>query len=458
MADCIFQYIVCHFLFILFTAKICKRTLLLRAFRGHNKWNNSGIFLLHIFGSNKTAIFINQQLLPVQNNQRVLSIDAFRGITIFIMVFVNDLAGTPGIPAWMGHMPANADAMSFVDVVFPAFLFIAGMSIPFALQNRLQKGDGFLQLQGHIIWRALGLLTLGFFMVNGEDGYNQTASGIPLHLWLLLFYAAAILTWNVYTFKNKTWHYVLRFAGIAGLIILAFIYRSCDGTGYMRPHWWGILGLIGWAYLYSCIFYQLLKGNIILLVAMIAFCTAFYMVSKLPAVQESDPFSWMRSQAGNAAHTSIVLCGIVLSQIFFTKKIMADMGTRFTQAAIFMALLFIAGYIIHPYFKISKIYATPTWCLYSAGFCCIIFGLLYWLIDIQGKSKWTIFFKPAATNPLLTYIIPDILFSFFIFFKITIFPVRLRYGITGICWSLFFAIVVMYIAKGLNKLKIRMQL
>jgi heparan-alpha-glucosaminide N-acetyltransferase len=394
----------------------------------------------------------------LQNNQRILSIDAFRGITIFVMVFVNDLAGTPGIPSWMGHMPANADAMSFVDVVFPAFLFIAGMSIPFALQNRLQKGDSFLQLQGHIIWRALGLLTLGFFMVNAEDGYNAAGSGIPLHLWLLLFYTAAILTWNVYTFKNKRWQYVFRFTGIAGLIILAFIYHGGDGTAHMRPHWWGILGLIGWAYLYACIFYQLFKGNIILLITMVAFCTAFYIISKQSSVQADDYLSWMRSQAGNAAHTSIVLCGIILSQLFFSKKISDVITRRFIWAGIFMTVLFMAGYQLRPYYKISKIYATPTWCLYSAGFSCIIFGLLYWLTDIQGKNKWTTFFKPAATNPLLTYIIPGILFSLFSLCKITIFPLRFRYGLYGIFWSLFFAIAVMYIANGLNKLRIRMQL
>ena len=38
------------------------------------------------------------------------SIDAFRGLTIFIMIFVNDLAGIKGIPAWMKHMPTEADA------------------------------------------------------------------------------------------------------------------------------------------------------------------------------------------------------------------------------------------------------------------------------------------------------------------------------------------------------------
>ena len=72
--------------------------------------------------------------------KRILSIDVFRGFTIFMMVFVNDLAGVGNIPDWMKHMPADADAMTFVDVVFPAFLFIVGMAIPFAVKNRLEKG------------------------------------------------------------------------------------------------------------------------------------------------------------------------------------------------------------------------------------------------------------------------------------------------------------------------------
>src|SRR6266487_4658735 len=133
------------------------------------------------------------------SNQRILSIDTFRGITILTMIFVNELAGVRDIPQWMKHMPANADAMSFVDVVFPAFLFIVGMAIPFAINNRLMKGDSFIQLQQHILFRTLGLLVLGVFMVNAEGGnYNEALMGMPINLWALLFFAAVILVWKVY--------------------------------------------------------------------------------------------------------------------------------------------------------------------------------------------------------------------------------------------------------------------
>src|SRR3954464_1608507 len=117
------------------------------------------------------------------SNQRISSIDALRGITILVMVFVNELANTRNIPTWMKHMPADADAMSFVDVVFPAFLFIVGMAIPFALGGRLARGDSPAALQAHVLARTTGLLVLGFFMVNAESGYDERWMPWPIAAW-----------------------------------------------------------------------------------------------------------------------------------------------------------------------------------------------------------------------------------------------------------------------------------
>lgn len=393
----------------------------------------------------------------MDNRKRIISIDVFRGITIFVMVFVNELAGVRDIPAWMKHVHADEDAMTFVDAVFPAFLFIVGMSIPFALNNRIKKGNDFFQLQWHIIWRTIGLLVLGIFMVNGEgDGYNEKAMGMSIGWWLLLFYTCIILVWNVYSFKNRVWTYSFRAIGIIGLIILALIYRAGkDGTEYMKPHWWGILGLIGWAYLYSCILFQLFRGNKWAMLGCVIFCIAFYMAGKTAYISDHQALHWVVAQGGNAAHASVVLSGIVLSLIFFNE---GNEKKYFLQALLFIALLFIAGYFLRPYYKISKIHATPTWCLYSAGFCSIVFSFLYWLIDVMDIKSWANFFKPAAANALLTYIIPGILYALFMVLHVTILPDHLRTGAPGILWSLFYAVVVMLIAMGLNKLKIRLQL
>src|ERR1044071_1215571 len=244
----------------------------------------------------------------MRNNQlskeRILSIDAFRGITILVMIFVNELAGIRDIPPWMKHMPKDSDSMSFVDVVFPAFLFIVGMAIPFAISRRLAKGDSFFQLQQHILFRTLGLLVLGFFMVNAEGDYDEKAMGISINLWALFFFAAVILIWKVYRTPNIIVVYVLRTMGFIILIGLAVMYKGQNGE-HITPRWWGILGLIGWAYLYSCIFYELLRGNKYLLTAMIAVCIAFYALGKMHGVDQSNWLHWISAQKGNAAHTSI---------------------------------------------------------------------------------------------------------------------------------------------------------
>jgi heparan-alpha-glucosaminide N-acetyltransferase len=390
--------------------------------------------------------------------QRVLSIDALRGITILVMIFVNELAGVQGIPAWMKHMPATADAMTFVDVVFPAFMFIVGMSIPFAIASRRAKGDSVWKLNGHILFRTLGLLVLGFFMVNAEGGYNEAAMIIPLALWSLLFYVGVILIWNVYTSLSKPVVYTLRAAGVLLLLVLAWLYRGGeDGTGTMTPQWWGILGLIGWAYLVACLVYQLVQGKLAGICAGILLCLGVYILGKAGTVSEVPVLGWITDQTGHAIHIAVVLCGIAISLIVFDRKHAHSNDRRFLEVFAFALILVAAAFLLRPYYKISKIFATPSWAFYSAAICCVIFAFLYWLIDLKRISRWTTFFKPAASNPLLTYIIPFILYALLRLFD-THFPAFLYEGTIGIVWSLVFAVAIMALVIGLNKLKIRLQL
>lgn len=386
---------------------------------------------------------------------RILSIDAFRGITILVMIFVNSVAGVSGIPSWMEHAHGNEDRMTFVDVVFPAFLFIVGMSVPFAINSRLAKGDSFRQLQQHIGWRTLGLLVLGVFMVNAGD-VNALATGMNGALWALLFYACIILVWNVYTFKQQWIAWCFKGVGIAGLIILGVIFRGGDGSGRLTPQWWGILGLIGWAYLYACIIYQLFKGNAGAIMLMIAACTGYYILCQQPFMQAGG-WSWLTSQAGNAAHTSIVLCGMLLTLFYFDEDQDLRGSKLFSRVMGFMALLLIAAVLLRPGYKISKIHATPSWCLFSAAICVALFSFLYFLIDVKHVSKWTAFFRPAGANPLLTYILPDIVYYGMILAGISL-PAVLGQGLPGVAWCALFAVLMLFLVRGLNKLRIRLQL
>ena len=63
-------------------------------------------------------------------NRRLPAIDCFRALAMYLMIFVNDVAGVINIPKWIGHTQAQEDGMGFADTIFPAFLFIVGLSLP----------------------------------------------------------------------------------------------------------------------------------------------------------------------------------------------------------------------------------------------------------------------------------------------------------------------------------------
>jgi predicted acyltransferase len=375
---------------------------------------------------------------------RVLAIDAFRGITILVMIFVNTLAGVRGMPAWMEHAPADVDAMTFPDVVFPAFLFIVGMSIPFAMAQRQAAGDSGWRLARHVLARAAGLLVLGVFMVNAEEGYNEAAMGMSIHLWSLLFYVCAILVWAVYRFENKTLAVALRAVGLAGLIALALAFRGGpDGGSRLAPQWWGILGLIGWAYLYAAAAWALARGRLLPLAGLMLACIAWYSLAGPGAAQTE-----------NAVHASIAICGTLTALIFFDDRRQAAPFARALALAIMLAAL---AWLLRPYFKISKIYATPSWALYSAAICVLLFAAMYWLVDLKQQRGWTAFLRPAAANPLLVYIIPYIVYALMQYLHVS-FPAALGAGWPGFLWAVGYAVIVMGLAAGLNRMHIKLQL
>ena len=117
--------------------------------------------------------------------KRVFSIDVFRALTMLIMIFVNDFGTLSGIPVWLEHAHADQDFLGFSDVVFPCFLIIVGMSIPFSIRQRLDKGDSYLQIIWHITLRSIALLVMGVFTVNTPD-LNEKATGMRVEWYQIL--------------------------------------------------------------------------------------------------------------------------------------------------------------------------------------------------------------------------------------------------------------------------------
>ena len=88
----------------------------------------------------------------------------------------------------------------------------------------------------------------------------------------------------------------------------------------------------------------------------------------------------------------------------------------------------------------------------------MIFGVVYWLVDVKHQRAWTAFFEPSATNPLLVYILPYIVLSLCGIFGFYLRPEMFDAGLAGILWSLGFACVIMGIGAGLTRMGLRVKL
>ncbi len=402
---------------------------------------------------------------PVKKKGRIESIDVFRGLTIFVMIFVNDLASVKGIPAWMEHMPANADGMTFVDVVFPAFLFIVGMAIPFALNKRIAKGDKLPGLIKHILSRTSALLILGVMMVN-IGGLNSSVVGMSHSLWMLLLFIGAIMAWNLYPQaegRRKAVYKILQYLGVALLIYLAVIYRRGEpgNLSWFHTQWWGILGLIGWAYFFSSLVYLVFKNNLPGLIGMMIFFVLLYIGDKSGALgsfytNNIKDYFWLGGHIG--AHTAITISGIIISTLFIGESKASTPNEKIRWMIIFALFAYAGGFFLRPLYGISKIYATPSWTLYSVSICTLLYAFLYWLIDLKGVVKWSRFLKPAGSNPLLAYLLPDIFYALIWMFGINIMSEYFGYGIVGIIRSLVFSLIMLWFTARLTKLGVKLHL
>jgi hypothetical protein len=389
---------------------------------------------------------------------RVLSIDIFRGLTILVMVFVNDLAGVKGLPWWTYHIPQGEDGITYVDVVFPAFLFIVGMAIPLAIRKRQSKGDSILKIIYHSIVRALSLVVIGLLIMNGRE-LAPALSGISYALWNVLMFIGVILLWNVYPEaegKKRLVFTIMKWLGLVILVILLIIYRrEVDGASqWLNLRTYSILGLIGWAYLSVVLIYLLVRGSFMWLIISFVALAALNVASRAGYVdflKGMPDFIW---PVGNGSLASITMGGVLLSRIFLDSDVALSLKNKLAWSLSFGTLLLLSGWLLMP-FGLAKIGATPSWCLYSSGLCVLLFLILYWIVDINKHSSWAGFMKPAGSNPLLTYILPDIYYAAFGLYH---FVGLAGEGWPGVLRALLFSLFILGISAILTRFKVRLQL
>ena len=391
--------------------------------------------------------------------QRIATIDILRALTMVLMIFVNDLGSLRGIPLWLEHVENGVDGIGLADVVFPAFLFIVGLSLPYAIDNRRKKGDTEWQLVLHVLSRTVALLVMGVFLVNGET-INTEAMGFPPYLYNPLCCLSFILIWNVYP-KNasKALVFTAKAIGIIILIILAYLYRG-EQNGVITtfaPKWWGILGLIGWSYLAAGLITVFSKNNFIAILGAWIFFALLSMGYKAGFVPRDSFINFIPNAILGGTLTGLAMGGVLTTLIFryFRKK---NDNVKLTLALLgFAGLLIIFSVLTRPYWKLAKLGATPAWLFLCSAFTILGFVVIYWISDVKRKAHWFNFIRPAGTDTLLCYLIPYFLYSIFRAVHLH-WPEFIITGGVGLLKSLCIALICVFITGLLNRAGVRLKL
>ena len=401
---------------------------------------------------------------------RITSIDALRGFVMFMMIFVNDLAGAPEkiVPDWMVHFSdrhKHGSGMTFVDLVFPGFLFIVGMSIPFALGGRLNKGEAVWKISGHVVTRTLALLALGILMVNGESGGTDVWAATMFFSGVFAFCtisprgAETPGFWRLFTFG-------LRGLGLAGLLYSALVFVNHRKHHmltlyplHLNTGWYGILGLIGWAYLAAAILFLIFRTHRTALLGCVALLTGFFAADKNGFFENFWPARFVDFGGTLGSQAAITVAGLLLATILVS----ADMTAL--KAKVKFTLLFIGGFafaalLLNGLYGISKNDATPSWCFWSCAITAALWLGFYFFCDVRPVKFIARPLAAAGQNVLLAYLISEMMESVFNLLHLGGWYDGLAEAnlAAAIARSVGCAVVILLITVGLNRIGFRLKL
>jgi predicted acyltransferase len=390
---------------------------------------------------------------------------------MLLMLFVNDIGDTDlghidAAPWWLHHMPGDCDGMTLADAIFPAFLFIVGLSIPIALERRIARGDSMLSLAWHVVSRAAAMIFIGLCMVNGCHGVhlNEKALGMSGALWRTLMLLSIILLWLRWPNSPgaKRWLGIaVRVIAAATLVYLLAVYRGeLEGKDvWLRTRWWGIVGLIGWSYLIAAFVWLACRDYGAAVSGALALLVAVNIGGKCGALYWwPECFrGWLPHLAGLAALSSMAVAGLVVATLFQPGAAATTPPRRIAWMLVFAAGFGAAGLLLRPLWGIHKDGSTPSWTLCSVAIACAVYALLYWLIDVLKLTRSAVLLGPAGSNTLLMYMLPQLFYSLLALLGIEYLQTHFHEGWPGVARSAVLALSLVAVTAGLTRCRVRLQ-
>ncbi len=308
------------------------------------------------------------------NKNRLVSLDAYRGLTMFLLIAEAALVyhsliemfdeGSIGhaIALQFHHHPWNG--LRFWDLIQPFFMFIVGVAMPFSFQSRLSKGQNWNQVFRHILVRCFLLLLFG---VGLHCVYNQKL------VWEL---------WNVLTQLSFT-------------ILVTFLLMRFP-----------------------------LKVQLVVSLLFLALTEILYRTyaPEAPFIKDQNFGSWMdlvlmgKINPGGgwvtinclptAAHT---IWGAICGAILLDRDHAATSKIKLFVISGIIGLIIGYGLDLSSITPIVKRIATTSFVFASGGWCLLALALFYWFIDLKGHKKWAHMFIIVGTNSIFIYLFAEVL-------------------------------------------------
>jgi predicted acyltransferase len=309
--------------------------------------------------------------------KRLYSLDALRGFDMFwiagaegIFVGLASLTGWPIFKWWAGqleHVPWHG--FHFYDMIFPLFLFIAGISFPFSLTKRTAMNDSRTSIYKHVISRGLILVLLGILYNNGVSfDFAHLRYGSVLGRIGLAWMFASLIFMNTKPNFRIAWFCAL----LIGYWVLLILFPAHD---------------LGSTDIFSR------EGNLTSHIDRLLMPGRLYLgnhdpeglLSTIPAI-------------GTA------LLGMFTGE-FLLSKYLSDKPLRKVLYMVLAAIvLMIIGMIWNIVFPINKNLWTSSFVCFVGGLSLLLFSIFYLIIDVWGYKKWAFFFVVIGMNPITIYL------------------------------------------------------
>lgn len=307
-------------------------------------------------------------------SQRLYSLDALRGFDMFWIMgaeeIVHQLAKVTGSPFWQGFSTQlthpDWHGFQFYDLIFPLFLFMAGVATPYSLGKELEKGKSKNQLLLRVIKRGLILVVLGIIYNNGLE--LRPISEIRFGSVLARIGLAYMFANIIYLFTQQRGQ-IIWFCSILIGYWLLLLFNSAPGFDA------GDLTMEG--NFASYLDRLIMPGTLYL-----GIHDPEGLISTIPAISTG----LLGIYAGNLLKNSPLSMQRKALQLF-------AMGVVSLSLAQVWNLVF----------PINKNLWSSSFVLHVGGYSLVLLALFYYIIDIRGFKKWAFFFSVIGMNSILIY-------------------------------------------------------